>query len=65
MSISSNWWPLPNELKESLSIAEKLGIYAYDAYLLRCAQKYEASLITLDKRLERLASQEGVEVVIY
>jgi predicted nucleic acid-binding protein len=53
------------ELKESLLIAAKLSIYAYDAYLIRCAQKYEAPLITLDVKLARLAQQEGINVVEY
>lgn len=53
------------ELKESLLIAAKLGIYAYDAYLIRCAQKYEAPLITLDRKLSRLAQEEGIEVLEY
>jgi predicted nucleic acid-binding protein len=30
------------ELDESLKIAAELGIYAYDAYLIRCADKYGA-----------------------
>ena len=53
------------ELKESLLIAAKLSIYAYDAYLIRCAQKYEAPLITLDVKLARLAQQEGINIVEY
>ena len=53
------------ELKESLLIAAKLSIYAYDAYLIRCAQKYEAPLITLDVKLARLAQQEGIHVMEY
>ena len=53
------------ELLESLIIAIRLDIDAYDAYLIRCAQKYEAPLITLDQALRRLAEQEGVEVLVY
>ncbi len=51
------------ELEEALKVAGKAGIYAYDAYLIRCAQKYRAPLMTLDKDLERLAREMGVEVV--
>jgi hypothetical protein len=36
------------ELEESLKIAGELGIYAYDAYLIRCALKYRAPLISLE-----------------
>ena len=53
------------ELLESLIIAIRLDIDAYDAYLIRCAQKYEALLITLDQGLRRLAEQEGVEALVY
>lgn len=39
------------ELDISLEIANYLSIYAYDAYLLRCAQKYRLPLLTLDQNL--------------
>jgi len=51
------------ELEEALKVAGKAGIYAYDAYLIRCAQKYGAPLMTLDRDLERVAKGMGVEVV--
>ena len=39
------------EIEESLKLASKLNIYAYDAYLIRCATKYKAPLLTLDQSL--------------
>ena len=51
------------ELADSLTIAAQLGIYAYDAYLIRCALKYDASLISLDKNLTRVAEQMNVDVI--
>ena len=51
------------ELEEALKVAGEAGIYAYDAYLIRCAQKYGAPLLTLDKELARVAKGMGVEVV--
>ncbi len=51
------------ELEAALCIAGDLGMYAYDAYLVRCAQRYGAPLLSLDKDLVRLARQAGVEVV--
>ena len=51
------------ELADSLTIAAQLGIYAYDAYLIRCALKYNASLITLDKNLTRFAQQMNVNTI--
>jgi len=38
-------------LEESLQIADTLGIYAYDAYLIRCALKYKSPLLSLDRKL--------------
>jgi len=51
------------ELDESLRIADALHIYAYDAYLIRCALKYNSPLVTLDKDLIRLAKQMDVSVI--
>ena len=51
------------ELGESLSIAAKANLYAYDAFLLRCAVKYRAPLMTLDRGLVHAAGQFGVEIV--
>ena len=51
------------ELEESLKIAEALGIYAYDAYLIRCALKYKAPLISLDRNLVKAAREMRARVV--
>ena len=51
------------ELEESLKIAEELGIYAYDAYLLRSAVKYNLPLLTLDQGLKKQAEGLGVKVI--
>lgn len=46
-----------------MRIAAEAGIYAYDAYVIRCAEKYRAPLISLDIELVRVAQERGVEVV--
>jgi predicted nucleic acid-binding protein len=51
------------ELEEALRIADELKIYAYDAYLLRCAEKYRVPLLTLDQGLIEQAERLGVEVI--
>lgn len=51
------------ELEESLRMADALGIYAYDAYLIRCALKYNSPLISLDKDLVRFAKRMRARVV--
>jgi predicted nucleic acid-binding protein len=51
------------ELEEALRIANKLDIYAYDAYLIRCAQKYRSPLLTLDRGLQAAAEKASVQVI--
>ena len=51
------------ELEETLRIADALGIYAYDAYLIRCALKYRAPLISLDRNLVNAAKEMRVKVI--
>jgi predicted nucleic acid-binding protein len=51
------------ELEPALKLADALGIYAYDAYVIECALKYRTSLLTLDNRLAGNARQKEVEVV--
>ena len=51
------------ELDETLKLAAKLNIYAYDAYLLRCALKYNLPLLSLDKHLIRVAQRKGTKTI--
>ncbi len=51
------------ELTDSLELANEFGIYANDAYLLRCAEKYRLSLLTLDSRLVQVAKDKKIQVV--
>jgi predicted nucleic acid-binding protein len=51
------------ELEQSLRLADALGMYAYDAYLIRCAQKYRAPLLTLDAYLAEGARRTGVQML--
>ncbi len=51
------------ELTESLELANELGLYAYDAYLLRCAAKYRLPLLTLDSRLIQAAKEKKIQVL--
>jgi predicted nucleic acid-binding protein len=43
------------ELDETIEIAARLGIYAHDAYLIRCALKYRSPLMSLDRTLVEAA----------
>ncbi|MDO8689155.1 MAG: type II toxin-antitoxin system VapC family toxin [Dehalococcoidia bacterium] len=51
------------ELAKSLDIASALNIFAYDAYLLRCALRHAAPLITLDGDLARCASEMKIRTI--
>ena len=51
------------ELDVALELADRLGLYAYDAYLMACARRHGAPLLTLDPRLGRVASEAGVKVL--
>jgi predicted nucleic acid-binding protein len=43
--------------------ASQLNVYAYDAYLIRCAEKYRCPLLTLDHALRLHAQTYGVSTV--
>ncbi len=51
------------DLITSLEIAEQFGIYAYDAYLIECASRYKAPLLSLDKNLIECARQLDIVVL--
>ncbi len=51
------------DLQDSIAIASQLGIYAYDAYLIRCAERYRCPLLTLDEALQAHARGYGVQLV--
>lgn len=51
------------ELEESLKIAAELNIYAYDAYLIRCALRYNVPLISLDKGLIHVAQIKNIRII--
>lgn len=51
------------ELERSLEIADRLDIYAYDAYLIRCALRYKSPLISLDRGLVEAAKRMKTKVI--
>ncbi|HEX2218223.1 MAG TPA: type II toxin-antitoxin system VapC family toxin, partial [Gemmatimonadales bacterium] len=51
------------ELAAALELADRLGLYGYDAYLMACARRQRAPLLTLDPRLARTAQEAGVQVM--
>lgn len=51
------------DLAAALELADRLGLYAYDAYLMACARRQRAPLLTLDPRLGRAAREAGVQLL--
>ncbi len=50
-------------LEQTLEISNALNIYAYDAYLIQCAQQTSTSLLTLDNGLVSAAKEMGIHVL--
>ncbi|MBN2037638.1 MAG: type II toxin-antitoxin system VapC family toxin [Chitinispirillaceae bacterium] len=51
------------DIAASIDLCFKRGIYAYDAYVIICAQQIGAPLLTLDRHLAEIALQEKVKVM--
>jgi predicted nucleic acid-binding protein len=51
------------DLTISMEISHQLNIYAYDAYLVSCALKYDCSLISLDHKLLEASKRAGIITV--
>ncbi len=51
------------DLDDALQLAARLNIYAYDAYVIACALRLNAPLLTLDGGLKTAAQTAGVTLV--
>jgi predicted nucleic acid-binding protein len=51
------------DLAQALELADRLHIYAYDAYLIACALNLNCPLLTLDGGLSYAAKAAGVDVL--
>jgi predicted nucleic acid-binding protein len=50
-------------LEKALELSNAQNIYAYDAYLIQCAQQTSTPLLTLDNGLKRAAEKAGVQIL--
>ncbi|NNE71175.1 MAG: type II toxin-antitoxin system VapC family toxin [Rhodothermales bacterium] len=50
-------------LEHVLDVAAAENLYAYDAYMIACAQKYRLPLLTLDAQLARAAAAANVSLL--
>jgi predicted nucleic acid-binding protein len=48
------------DLARAVALADELGIYAYDAYVLECAARFRTALITLDRQVAANAAPLGI-----
>jgi predicted nucleic acid-binding protein len=51
------------DLDESIRLAARLNIYAYDAYVIQCAKETGMQILTLDGGLKEAARRAGVQVL--
>jgi len=51
------------DIRESLDIARKFNIYAYDAYFLQCARSTGYPLLTLDRKMHQVAIELNIEIL--
>jgi predicted nucleic acid-binding protein len=51
------------DLKETIAVVERHGIYAYDAYMVVCAKRYRLPLLSLDAGLNEVARKEKIRIV--
>ena len=51
------------DIQKALKRALYYNIYAYDAYLLQCATYLSIPLLTLDKRMKKVAYDLNIEVM--
>jgi predicted nucleic acid-binding protein len=48
------------DLGQAVALADKLKIYAYDAYVLECAIRFRTPLVTLDRQVAASAATLGI-----
>jgi len=48
------------DLDRAVAIADRLGIYAYDAYVLDCAIRFGTPIVTLDRQVVANAEVLGI-----
>lgn len=47
----------------TLEISKQTNMYAYDAYFLDCSRRQRAPLLTLDKKLKKIAQQLNIKTL--
>jgi predicted nucleic acid-binding protein len=50
-------------LKRAVEISHNFNIYAYDAYVIECAERLKSALVTLDSRMKDVAKKLGISII--
>lgn len=51
------------DIRAALQLAFEFNVYAYDAYFLQCAKFLSSPLLTLDKRLQKVAQALNISIL--
>lgn len=51
------------DIGQAIAVAAKVGLYAYDAYMLVLARSRRLPILTLDARLQAATRELGLELV--
>ena len=51
------------DLVQSVTLSDRLNLYAYDAYFVACALELQLPLLTLDRRLAQAADTVGIPIM--
>ena len=51
------------DISSTMILVENFKMYAYDAYLIKCAMQTDTPLLTLDKGLINIAKSIGIKVM--
>ena len=51
------------DIKNALHLSKEINMYAYDAYILDCAIRYKAPILTLDSKLQTAAKRIRIAVL--
>lgn len=60
---TSNFRTFPLNLSRALEISYRCNIYAYDAYVLECAERLNAPLLTLDHGMKQAATTLEITLI--
>lgn len=60
---ASNFRTFPLNLSRAVEISHHCNIYAYDAYVLECAERLNAPLLTLDGGMKRAATLLNIALI--